>query len=27
VAAEPGLDLSSEVIKRFDSASKTPVKK
>ena len=27
VAAEPGLDLSNEVIKRFDAASKTPVKK
>ena len=27
VAAEPGLDLSSELIKRFDSAGKTPVKK
>jgi outer membrane protein len=27
VAAEPGLDLSNEVIKRFDSAAKTPVKK
>jgi outer membrane protein len=27
VAAEPGLDLSTEVIKRFDAASKTPVKK
>jgi len=27
VAAEPGLDLSAEVIKRFDSAAKTPVKK
>jgi len=24
VAAEPGLDLSNEVIKRFDSAAKTP---
>jgi outer membrane protein len=27
VAAEPGLDLSSEVIKRFDAASKTAPKK
>lgn len=27
VAAEPGLDLSSEVIKRFDAAGKTPPKK
>jgi len=27
VAAEPGLDLSAEVIKRFDAAGKTPVKK
>jgi len=27
VAAEPGLDLSTEVIKRFDAAGKTPVKK
>ena len=28
VAAEPGLDLSAEIIKRFDSAAKTaPVKK
>jgi outer membrane protein len=27
VAAEPGLDLSSEIIKRFDAASKTPPKK
>jgi len=28
IAAEPGLDLSSEIIKRFDAASKTaPVKK
>jgi outer membrane protein len=27
VAAEPGLDLSAEVIKRFDSAGKAPVKK
>ena len=27
VSAEPGLDLSSEIIKRFDAAAKTPVKK
>ena len=27
VAAELGLDLSAEVVKRFDAASKTPVKK
>lgn len=27
VSAEPGLDLSSEVIKRFDAAAKTPAKK
>jgi Skp family chaperone for outer membrane proteins len=27
VAADPGLDLSAEVIKRFDAASKTPPKK
>jgi outer membrane protein len=27
VAVEPGLDLSAEIIKRFDTASKTPVKK
>ena len=27
VAADPGLDLSSEVIKRFDAAAKTPPKK
>ncbi len=27
VAVEPGLDLSSEVIKRFDAAAKTPSKK
>ncbi len=27
VAAEPGLDLSSEIIKRFDAASKTAPKK
>jgi outer membrane protein len=27
VSVEPGLDLSSEVIKRFDAAAKTPAKK
>jgi len=27
VAAEPGLDLSAEIIKRFDAAAKTPPKK
>ena len=27
IAVEPGLDLSSEVIKRFDAAAKTPAKK
>lgn len=27
VSAEPGLDLSSEIIKRFDAAAKAPVKK
>jgi outer membrane protein len=27
VSADPGLDLSSEVIKRFDAAAKTPPKK
>jgi outer membrane protein len=27
VAVEPGLDLSAEIIKRFDAAAKTPVKK
>jgi outer membrane protein len=27
IAVEPGLDLSSEVIKRFDAAAKTPPKK
>ena len=27
IAVEPGLDLSSEIIKRFDAAAKTPVKK
>ena len=27
VAAEPGLDLSAEVVKRFDAAMKTPPKK
>jgi outer membrane protein len=26
IAVEPGLDLSSEIIKRFDAAAKTPVK-